>query len=137
MLEESLKAIGPRRYLEGIANWCAGQLYQGKRTHIEWTAKETVLPTVPATAGKPGSKASRVMLKVWGITGRIRSMNHQTPEGEFFRPDPVILDDAQMDENARSLSQCQARESILAAMEGVRGIPQFRGRLDRNWLAMS
>ncbi len=37
----------PIQCLEGIANRCAGQLYQGERTHISWTAKEIILPTIP------------------------------------------------------------------------------------------
>jgi len=98
----------PIQCLEGIANRCAGQLCEGERTHIEWTQKEIVLPTIP------GSKASGAILKVAGITGRIRGMKHQTPEGDSIRPDVVILDDPQTDESARSLSQCQARERILA-----------------------
>ena len=66
--------------------------------------------------------ASGAILKVAGITGRIRGMKHQTAAGESFRPDLVILDDPQTDESARSLWQCQARESILAgAVLGLAG----------------
>jgi hypothetical protein len=116
LLEDFPEAVHPIRCLEGIANRCAGQLYEGRRTFIEWTAKELVLPTIP------GSAASGAILKVAGITGRIRGMKHQTAGGESIRPDLVILDDPQTDESARSLSQCQARESILAgAVLGLAG----------------
>jgi len=116
LLEDFPEAIHPVRCLEGIANRCAGQLCNGERTYIEWTAKEIVLPTIP------GSKASGAILKVAGITGRIRGMKHQTADGDSIRPDLVILDDPQTDESARSLSQCQARESILAgAVLGLAG----------------
>jgi len=116
LLEDFPEAVYPVRCLEGIANRCAGQLFQGQRTHIEWTAKEIVLPTIPA------SRASGAILKVAGITGRIRGMKHQTADGDSIRPDLVILDDPQTDESARSLSQCQARESILAgAVLGLAG----------------
>jgi len=116
LLEDFPEAVYPVQCLEGIANRCAGQLCEGRRTYIEWTAKEIVLPTIP------GSAASGAILKVAGITGRIRGMKHQTAEGDSFRPDLVILDDPQTDESARSLSQCQARESILAgAVLGLAG----------------
>lgn len=75
-----------------------------------------MLPTIT------GSAASGAILKVAGITGRIRGMKHQAAEGDSFRPDLVILDDPQTDESARSLSQCQGRESILAgAVLGLAG----------------
>ena len=42
--------------LDGIANRCNGQLYQGARTHIGWTAREIVLPTMPGrTPNTPAS----------------------------------------------------------------------------------
>jgi len=98
----------PIRELEGIANRCKGQLCNGDRTHISWTAKEIVLPTVH------GSKASGIIVKVAGITGRIRGMKFVRADGKSVRPDLVIIDDPQTDESARSASQCATRESILA-----------------------
>jgi hypothetical protein len=44
----------PIRCLEGIAHRANGQLYRGERTHIGWTAKEIILPTIP---GSPASGA--------------------------------------------------------------------------------
>ena len=44
------------------------------------------------------------------------------PDGRSVRPSLVVLDDPQTDESARSLSQCAARESILAgAVLGLAG----------------
>jgi len=106
----------PIRCLDGIANRCSGQLYQGERTHIGWTANEIVLPTMP------GSKASAAIIKVAGITGRIRGMKYKRADGQTVRPSLVVLDDPQTDESARSLSQCAARERILAgAVLGLAG----------------
>jgi len=70
---EVVFAIGA---LEGISNRCKGQLHQGERTHIRWTAKEIVLPTVA------GSKASGAIIKVAGITGRIRGMKFKRSDGQ-------------------------------------------------------
>jgi hypothetical protein len=106
----------PIRSLDGIANRCAGQLYQGKRTHIGWTAREVVLPTIA------DSKASGAIVKVAGLTGRIRGMKYKRADGRTVRPSLVVLDDPQTDESARSLSQCATREGILAgAVLGLAG----------------
>lgn len=106
----------PITSLDGIANRCNGQLYKGERTHIGWTAAEVVLPTIP------GSRASAAIIKVAGITGRIRGMKYKRADGKTVRPSLVVLDDPQTDESARSLSQCQTRERILAgAVLGLSG----------------
>ena len=102
--------------LDGISNRANGQLYKGKRTQIGWTAKEVVLPTID------GSRASGAIIKVAGLTGRIRGMKFKRPDGRTVRPSLVVLDDPQTDESARSLSQCVNRESILAgAVLGLSG----------------
>ena len=116
LLEDFPEAVYPIARLGGIANRCAGQLYRGERTHIVWTAREIVLPTVP------DSPASGAIIKVAGITGRIRGMKYKRADGRTVRPSLVILDDPQTDESARSPSQCAQRESILAgAVLGLAG----------------
>ena len=94
----------------------AGQLYQGKQTHMGWTAREIVLPTIA------GSLASGAIIRVAGITGRIRGMKHKRADGSSARPSLVLIDDPQTDESARSPSQCANRERILAgAILGLAG----------------
>jgi len=116
LLEDFPEVVYPIQALDGIANRCNGQLYKGERTHIGWTAREIVLPTIP------GSKASGAIIKVAGITGRIRGMKYKRADGKTVRPSLVVLDDPQTDESARSLSQCATRESILAgAVLGLAG----------------
>jgi hypothetical protein len=116
LLEDFPEAVFPIQCLDGIANRCSGQLYQGQRTHIGWTAREVILPTIP------GSKASGAIIKVAGITGRIRGMKFKRADGHSVRPSLVVLDDPQTDESARSISQCATRESILAgAVLGLSG----------------
>jgi len=106
----------PIRSLEGIHQRASGQLYQGKQTHIGWTAREIVLPTMP------GSAASGSIIRVAGITGRIRGMKHKRVDGVSVRPSLVLIDDPQTDESARSPSQCANRERILAgAILGLAG----------------
>jgi len=106
----------PIRALEGIHQRAAGQLHLGEQTHIGWTAKEIVLPTIA------GSLASGAIIRVAGITGRIRGMKHKRADGASVRPSLVLIDDPQTDESARSPSQCATRERILAgAILGLGG----------------
>ena len=106
----------PIAKLDGIVNRSSGQLFKGKRTHITWTAKEVVMPTIPK------SKSAGAIIKVSGITGRIRGLKHKRTDGKSVRPDFVIIDDPQTDESARSPSQCATRENILAtAILGLAG----------------
>ncbi|HMQ16652.1 MAG TPA: phage terminase large subunit family protein, partial [Phycisphaerae bacterium] len=116
LLDDFPEVVYPIRALEGIHQRAAGQLYQGKQTHIGWTAKEIVLPTMP------GSRASGSIISVAGITGRIRGMKHKRVDGTSVRPSLVLIDDPQTDESARSPSQCVTRERILSgAILGLAG----------------
>ncbi len=116
LLDDFPEVVYPIQALDGIANRCNGQLYKGERTHIGWTAREIVLPTMP------DSVASGAIIKVAGITGRIRGMKYKRSDGHTVRPSLVVLDDPQTDESARSLSQCATREGILAgAILGLSG----------------
>jgi hypothetical protein len=115
LLADFPEVCHPIARLEGIANRCAGQLYQGKRTRISWTQKEIHLPTIPE------SKASGAIISARGLTGRIRGMKAKR-DGRPVRPSLVVLDDPQTDESARSVPQSQAREAILAgAVLGLAG----------------
>jgi len=116
LLADFPEVVYPIHCLDGIANRCSGQLYNGERTHIGWTAREIVLPTMP------GSIANGAIIKVAGITGRIRGMKYKRADGRTVRPSLVVLDDPQTDESARSLTQCATRESTLAgAVLGLGG----------------
>ena len=98
----------PIRCLDGIANRCAGQLYKGERTRITWTSNEIVLPTIA------GAKSSGVLVRVAGITGRIRGMKYKKPDGRTIRPEFVIIDDPQTSESAGSVEQTRKRVRVLA-----------------------
>ncbi|WP_437226034.1 terminase gpA endonuclease subunit [Planctomicrobium sp. SH661] len=134
LLADYPEVCHPIQSLDGIANRCNGQLYHGDRTHIGWTAKYIVLPTLQLRGWSQDETrgalirddgralASGAIIKVAGITGRIRGMKFKRPDGKSVRPSLVVLDDPQTDESARSVSQCQQRESILAgAVLGLAG----------------
>lgn len=87
------------RSLEGKPQRAMTQSYRGDLTHIEWTAQQIVLPTIP------GSVASGAVLCSGGITGGFRGMKHKRPDGTQQRPDAIILDDPQTDESAATLIQ--------------------------------
>ena len=115
LFEDFPEVCYPIHCLEGISNRCRGQLHNGRRTRIGWTEKEIVLPTVE------GSKASGGVIRVAGITGRIRGMKFKS-ETRAIRPTLVIVDDPQTDESARSGSQCETRERVLSgAILGLAG----------------
>ncbi len=98
----------PIAALDGIANRCAGQLYKQERTRITWTSNEIVLPTIA------DSPASGVIVRVAGITGRIRGMKYKRSDGRNVRPSLVIIDDPQTSESAGSLEQTRKRVRVLA-----------------------
>ena len=52
LLADFPEVVYPIQCLDGIANRCSGQLYHGERTHIGWTAREIVLPTMPDSVGQ-------------------------------------------------------------------------------------
>lgn len=134
LAEDFPEAIHAIRKLDGIAHRAGGQLYQGKHTHIGWTADELILPDIAPEdwqadkqlrryVDKTGrAKCSGAIVRVAGITGRIRGMKFKRPDGRASRPDFVIVDDPQTDDSAKSPSQCQYREAVLSgAILGLAG----------------
>ena len=108
LAEDFPEVIHPIKCLDGIANRCAGQLYQGERTRITWTSNELVLPTIAE------SPASGIIVRVAGITGRVRGMKFKRADGRSVRPSLVIIDDPQTSESAGSLEQTRKRVRVLA-----------------------
>jgi hypothetical protein len=90
---------------------------------MTWTNSEIVIATIP------GSNSSGGIIRVAGITGRIRGMKFKRPDGKTIRPELVIIDDPQTDESAQSLVQCAKRERVLAgAILGLAGTGQENKR---------
>ena len=108
LAEDFPEVCYPIEKLGGISNRCAGQLYKGERTRITWTSDELVLPTIE------GSQASGIIVRVAGLTGRVRGMKFKRPDGKTVRPKLVIVDDPQTNESANSIEQCRKRVRVLA-----------------------
>src|SRR5690606_27367587 len=82
LLADYPEVCHPIQSLDGIANRCNGQLYHGERTHIGWTAKYIVLPTLQPKGWSQDETrgalirddgralASGAIIRVAGITGR-------------------------------------------------------------------
>ncbi len=116
LLADFQRFVFPSKPSMGFRIAANGQLYKGKRTQIGWTAKEVVLPTIE------GSSASGAIIKVAGLTGRIRGMKFKRPDVEQFVQVLWYWMTHRRMRGARSLSQCANRESILAgAVLGLAG----------------
>ena len=103
----------PIQELRGKAQRCQSQTYRGERTHIAWTVDRVVLPslTFPAeTATELGvdiddagySVSAGAVVTSRGISAGARGMKYKRIDGTQQRPDFVIIDDPQTDEEAGS-----------------------------------
>jgi len=111
------EVVYPIQRLEGITNRSRGQRYCGQPTRIGWLKKAIVLPTIA------GSRAAGAIIKVAGLTARLRGMKHQRADGESARPSLVLIDDPQTDRSAQSDLQSGRREATLAGAVLYMGEP--------------
>jgi hypothetical protein len=103
LYEDFPEVIHPIREADGNPHRCMHQVYQGKKTKLEWKQKLIVLPRIP------GSKASEVVIAVSGLTGAIRGLKHARSDGVNIRPTIVLIDDPQTNKTAKSDLQCDDR----------------------------
>lgn len=100
--------------MEGVAQ--RRLLCEGEAVTLRLTGNAIELPYIKGTIAQGG------VLRVGGITGRIRGAKAKLPSGDTIRPDFVMIDDPQTDESARSPSQVAQRERIVAgAILGLAG----------------
>jgi len=96
----------PIRCLEGINQ--RRLLLDGERVVVKFTKDYILLPSLP-----PNPAASAVV-KVAGLTGRVRGMKYTRPDGRIVRPKLVIIDDPQTDKSAKSAHQNNRREELIS-----------------------
>ena len=101
------EVVLPIRKLNRITQRAKGQTYRGAPTFIAWEDRKVVFPTIP------GSPASGFIIRVAGLTGRVRGMKHNRPDGTTVRPDLALVDDPQTDESAHSPQQVEKRLRLL------------------------
>lgn len=110
------EACWPFRCLQNKANKCGGQLYNGRRTCIEWGKDQICFASID------NAKCSGAIIETAGLTGSIRGMQYPTADGETRRPDLVVIDDPQTKRSAKSDTQCQDRlETIQGDVLGLAG----------------
>ncbi len=85
--------IWPLRALENRYQRSATQTFRGELTQTSWTSDRIVLPTI---AGERGSGSILLGLPLKSCRGA----THTNSEGEVQRPELVLLDDVQRDEDA-------------------------------------
>lgn len=99
--------IWPLRCLENRHQRCAGQTYNGELTCTQWTSDRIVFPTIE---GVPGSGSAMIGLPLPSCRGA----THTKPDGTILRPDLVILDDVQKDEDAHNPRTVTKLEELIA-----------------------
>ena len=116
LAEDFPREVGPFVCLEGEPRRCTGQRCDGQRTFIQWRGDTIVFATIK------GSQACGAILRVAGITGRLRGMKFTRPDGKVARPDLCVPDDPQTDQSARSDAQTGSRETAIeSAVRGMAG----------------
>lgn len=134
LLEDYPEICYPIKLIEGISARARTQTYLFERTNLGMLGDEISIPTIKPDGWADDpilsnfitdegySVGSGAILRIAGITGRIRGMSHVRPDGKKVRPSFVILDDPQTDESAKSMSQIASRERIInGAIMGLAG----------------
>lgn len=88
-------ACFPIRRLGGKPQAVHSQTHNGSLTKIKWKAMQVVMPTIP------DSICSGAVLEAKAVNSA-RGAQHTTPSGKVLRPDFIILDDPQTDEDAEN-----------------------------------
>lgn len=95
----------PIRQLDGINQ--RRLLLNGEAVRITFTKTMIILPSLPE------NPAASIIIRVAGLTGRVRGMKFTRPGGRVVRPQLVIIDDPQTDRSAKSNDQTQKRVGLL------------------------
>lgn len=98
--------IWPLRCLENKPQRCASQTYLGKPTHSKWTADRIALPFIEGQSGA-GSILVALPLK------SCRGATHTRPDGTVLRPDLLMFDDVQNDEDADNPATVQKMMELI------------------------
>lgn len=110
--------------LENKPQRCASQTCNGELTHVQWTAEKIVLPSIRFARDVAASlgididddglpRSAGAILTARGISGGSRGLKHKQPNGVQQRPDFVIIDDPQTDEEAASAHSVNKTLSII------------------------
>lgn len=98
--------IWPLWALENKPQRCASQTYKGEPTNVKWTADRIVFPTISGVAGS-GNILMALPLK------SCRGATHTQPDGTILRPELLIFDDVQNDEDAENPATVRKLEELI------------------------
>lgn len=98
--------IWPLRALENKSQRCQSQVYNGRPTYTKWKADRIVFPHIP---GITGSGAILIALPLKSCRGA----THTMPDGTILRPDLLIFDDVQKDEDAANPKTVTKLRSLI------------------------
>jgi len=112
--EDYPDAIGFFKALDGKAIKARDQLTeQGNLTGIEWRVKGIAFPSVLKPDGKTYYPYSGTRIECRGITSAMKGMAKTLAGGRIIRPDFVLPDDVQTEEDAYSETACNKIERKL------------------------
>jgi len=100
------KMLWPFRHLGNVSQGARTQTHEGELTHLQWLSDRIVLPTIK------GEKASGNILIALPL-GSARGATHTLPDGTILRPDLLIFDDVQKDEDADNLNTIKKMEDLI------------------------
>ena len=115
------REIGPLKLLVGESRRAAGQKWNLSRTHVAWKQCEICFAEVPQ------AKSAGAVIRVAGITGRIRGAIFTTRAGRQIGPNLVVADDPQDDQSAKSTGKTDFREKVL--LSTVKGLARTGVRI--------
>ncbi len=85
----------------------ARPLYKGKIVRMKFLAEQIVLPDIP------GAASAGATVNAVGLTGSLRGMQENNPDGSIVRPTLILIDDPQTKQSAASREQCNTREGLI------------------------
>lgn len=106
----------PVRALDGANQRAGSQTANGERTRLQWSGREIVFPYIKDKYGNP-SPSSGTIVTTRGLDAAIRGI-----QKAGRRPDVGVIDDAETEESARSVTEIRKRkETIINAILGLGG----------------
>lgn len=82
-------------------------MYHGKPVTMKFLQDQIVFPDIE------GSPASGATINAVGLTGSLRGMQENKPDGSIARPSLILIDDPQTPQSAKSNMQCNTRETLI------------------------
>jgi hypothetical protein len=82
-------------------------MYKGRTVTMKFLQDQIVFPDIE------GSPAAGATVNAVGLTGSLRGMQENRPDGSIARPSLILIDDPQTKQSAKSNPQCDHRETLI------------------------